>query len=421
MTRSGGEGFPCPPTDADPVEAALAELRRGRFVLVVDDEDRENEGDLIMAAERVTAESMAFMIRHTSGLICVGMDGARLDALRLPLMVEGADDPHGTAFTVSVDLKEGTTTGISAADRARTLRALADPDTPAAAFSRPGHIFPLRAREGGVLKRTGHTESAVDLCRLAGLSPVGVLSEVTNDDGTMARTPRLREFARTHGLTMITVADIVRYRRTRESLVRRVASGRVPTEFGECTMHTFMSTVDSIEHVALVLGDVADGQGVLVRVHSECLTGDVFGSKRCDCGSQLSAAMAAIRAAGRGVVVYLRGHEGRGIGLSHKLRAYQLQDRGLDTVDANLALNLPVDTREYGIGAQILRELGVTSIRLMTNNPAKYRGLLGYGIAIVGRVPVVVPPNEENVAYLRTKQVRLQHALDLPPEERDLA
>lgn len=408
-------------TEPDLVDAALTQLRQGRFVLVADDENRENEGDLIMAADRVTPESMAFLIRHTSGLVCVGMEGTRLDELRLPPMVPDGDEPHGTAFTVSVDLKQGTTTGISAADRARTIRALVDPGIRAEAFSRPGHVFPLRAREGGVLRRAGHTESAVDLCRLAGLPPAGVLAEVTQDDGTMASGPRLAEFARHHGLVMITVADIVRYRRRRESLVRPVASGRVPTDFGDFTMTTFQSSVDDSEHVAMMLGDIGDGTDVLVRVHSECLTGDVFGSMRCDCGAQLGQAMAAIGAAGRGVLVYLRGHEGRGIGLSHKLRAYQLQDRGLDTVDANLALDLPVDTREYGIGAQILRALGVRSIRLMTNNPAKYRGLDGHGVTLSGRVPVLVPPNEQNVAYLRTKQDRLQHVLELPPMRSDLA
>ncbi len=396
-----------------PIEAAVEAVKQGRFVLVVDDEDRENEGDLIIAAEHVDSDAMAFMIRHTSGLICVGMDGDRLDALRLPPMVMASDDPRGTAFTVSVDLKSGTSTGISAGDRALTARALADPAIGPDAFSRPGHLFPLRARPGGVLKRAGHTEAAVDLCRLAGLQPAGVLAEVTNDDGTMARLPQLRNFAVEHDLVMITVADIVRYRMRDEALVRRTASARIPTDHGEFTAVTYTSVLDGVEHVALVHGEVAGTDDVLVRVHSECLTGDVFGSRRCDCGDQLQGAMAEIGAAGRGVIVYLRGHEGRGIGLQHKLRAYQLQDTGLDTVDANLALGLPVDTREYGIGAQILRDQGVTSIRLMTNNPAKYRGLLGYGVTISERVPLQVSLHPDNAAYLRAKAARLDHQLDL--------
>ncbi|NMI01759.1 bifunctional 3,4-dihydroxy-2-butanone-4-phosphate synthase/GTP cyclohydrolase II [Pseudonocardia acidicola] len=411
----GGAANPGESRSYRAVEAALAELRRGRMVLVVDDEDRENEGDLIMAAELATPEAMAFMIRHTSGLLCVGITGERADALRLPLMVTDSDDPRGTAFTVSVDLKSKTTTGVSATDRALTIRALVDPATRPEDLSRPGHIFPLRAREGGVLRRAGHTESAVDLCRLAGLRPAGVLSEVTNDDGTMARRPELARFAERHGLLTIAVADIVRYRRQTETLVRREAAGRVPSEYGEFTAITYRSLVDDCEHVALVMGEVnqtADtGDPVLVRVHSECLTGDVFASRRCDCGEQLSLAMRKIGEAGRGVVVYLRGHEGRGIGLSHKLRAYNLQDAGLDTVDANLAQGLPVDSREYGIGAQMLRDLGVREIRLMTNNPAKYRGLAGHGVRIAAREPLIITPNPDNISYLTTKRNRLDHAL----------
>jgi 3,4-dihydroxy 2-butanone 4-phosphate synthase/GTP cyclohydrolase II len=395
------------------IDKALEQLRAGGFVLVVDDEDRENEGDLIIAAEHMTVDSMAFMIRHTSGLICVGMTGERLDELALPQMVERGDDPRGTAFAVSVDLKAGTTTGISAADRARTARALADPSTHAADFSRPGHLFPLRARPGGVLKRAGHTEAAVDLCRMAGLRPAGVLAEVTNDDGTMSSRAQLDRFAQEHELVLITVADIVRTRHRTESLIRRTATGRVPTDAGEFTAVTYQSILDDVEHVALVMGDVGSGDDVLVRVHSECLTGDVFGSRRCDCGAQLSRALTEIGRVGRGVVVYLRGQEGRGIGLSHKLRAYQLQDAGLDTVDANLALGLPVDTREYGIGAQILRDLGVTRLSLMTNNPAKHQGLQGYGLTIVDRVPILITPNGENLAYLRAKQQRLNHDLEI--------
>ncbi|WP_181779187.1 bifunctional 3,4-dihydroxy-2-butanone-4-phosphate synthase/GTP cyclohydrolase II [Pseudonocardia pini] len=398
------------------VEAALAALRRGAMVLVVDDEDRENEGDLIMAAEFATAEAMGFMIRHTSGLLCVAVTEDRAAELHLPLMVPRGDDPRGTAFTVSVDLKAGTTTGVSGHDRMLTVRALADPATRPEHLSRPGHVFPLIARPGGVQRRAGHTESTVDLCRLAGLEPVGVLGEVTNDDGTMARRPGLRDFAREHDLVALSVGDIVRYRRDRESLVERMATGRVPSDHGEFTAVCYRS-VDGTEHVALVLGDVHQrGTGdrddaVLVRVHSECLTGDVFGSRRCDCGEQLDAAMAAIGRAGRGVVVYLRGHEGRGIGLGHKLRAYTLQDAGLDTVDANLAQGLPVDGRDYGIGAQILGDLGVVRISLMTNNPAKYRGLTGHDVEIADRVPLVVEPNPDNLSYLTTKRARMHHAL----------
>jgi 3,4-dihydroxy 2-butanone 4-phosphate synthase/GTP cyclohydrolase II len=398
------------------VEAALQALRRGEMVLVVDDEDRENEGDLIMAAEFATAEAMGFMIRHTSGLLCVAITQHRADELRLPLMVSDSDDPRGTAFTVSVDLKIGTTTGVSGHDRMLTVRALADPATRPGDLSRPGHVFPLIAREGGVLQRAGHTESTVDLCRLAGLEPAGVLGEITNDDGTMARRPGLRRFAEEHGLVALSVGDIVRFRRDRGSLVERLATGRVPSDHGEFTAVCYRSVTDGTEHVALVLGDVHQrgttdpDEPVLVRVHSECLTGDVFGSRRCDCGEQLDAAMAAIGQAGRGVVVYLRGHEGRGIGLAHKLRAYTLQDAGLDTVDANLAQGLPVDSRDYGIGAQILSDLGVLRLRLMTNNPAKYRGLIGHEVEIVERVPLVVKANPDNLHYLATKRARMSHA-----------
>jgi 3,4-dihydroxy 2-butanone 4-phosphate synthase/GTP cyclohydrolase II len=401
------------------VEEALAELRRGRMVLVVDDEDRENEGDLVMAAEHATPQMLAFMIRHTSGLICVAVEPARAEALRLPPMTEESDDPRGTAFTVSVDLKGETTTGVSAVDRSATIRALADPGTRPEHLSRPGHVFPLVARDGGVLRRAGHTESAIDLCRLAGLTPAGVLSEVTSDDGTMARGPELAAFAAEHGLVSITVAELVEHRRATESLVRREAAGRIPGEHGDFVAVSYREVGSDQEHVALVTGEVnqaadpvGSGDSVLVRVHSECLTGDVFGSRRCDCGEQLDQAMRRIAEAGRGVVVYLRGHEGRGIGLAHKLRAYSLQDTGLDTVDANLAQGLPVDSREYGVGAQILRELGVREITLMTNNPAKYRGLAGHGIRITGRVPLVTQPNPDNVTYLTTKRTRLGHVLE---------
>jgi 3,4-dihydroxy 2-butanone 4-phosphate synthase / GTP cyclohydrolase II len=395
------------------IENAVAAIERGELVIVVDDADRENEGDLIMAAEKVTAESIAFMIRHTSGVICQPLEGDRCDALSLPLMVAHNTETQRTAFTVSVDARAGTTTGISAADRAATVRALIDTRTRPDDLARPGHIFPLRYREGGVLKRAGHTEAAVDLARLAGLYPSGVLAEVTNDDGTMARLPQLERFAAEHGLQLISIADLIRYRRHREKLVRRVSEARIPTRHGDFTAYVFESLLDGVEHLAFVRGEIAGTQDVLVRVHSECLTGDVFGSMRCDCGVQLDSALERVSQEGRGVVVYLRGHEGRGIGLGHKLRAYTLQDEGRDTVEANVELGFPVDSREYGIGSQILVDLGVTTMRLMTNNPSKYGGLGGYGLEIVERVPLHVAPNHENISYLRAKQEKLGHLLDL--------
>jgi 3,4-dihydroxy 2-butanone 4-phosphate synthase/GTP cyclohydrolase II len=397
----------------DSVRAAVDAFARGEFVVVIDDEDRENEGDLIAAAGVMTAERMAFLIRHTSGLACVAMEGERLDELRLGPMVVRGDDPRATAFTVSVDLRDGTSTGISAADRASTIRALADPVRVAGDFSRPGHVFPLRARNGGVLKRAGHTEAAVDLAKLAAMMPAAVLAEIVNDDGTMARRPALKMFAVRHGLNLVTIADLIRYRRCHESLVERTSEAVLPTQHGLFTAACYTSVLDSSEHIALVAGDVASGDDVLVRVHSECITGDVMGSARCDCGEQLHTALERIGAEGRGVLVYLRGQEGRGIGLGHKFRAYTLQDQGLDTVDANLALGLPVDSREYGVGAQILIDLGVRSIRLMTNNPAKYTGLSGYGIEITSRVPLVVTAGQHNMRYLRTKRDRLGHELEL--------
>ena len=395
------------------IENAVAAIERGELVIVVDDADRENEGDLIMAAEKVSAESIAFMIRHTSGVICQPLEGDRCDALSLPLMVAHNTETQRTAFTVSVDARVGTTTGISAADRAATVRALIDPCTRPDDLARPGHIFPLRYREGGVLKRAGHTEAAVDLARLAGLYPSGVLAEVTNDDGTMARLPELERFAAEHGLQLISIADLIRYRRHREKLVRRVSEARIPTRHGDFTGYVFESLLDGVEHLAFVRGEIAGTDDVLVRVHSECLTGDVFGSMRCDCGVQLDSALERVSQEGRGVVVYLRGHEGRGIGLGHKLRAYTLQDEGRDTVEANVELGFPVDSREYGIGSQILVDLGVTTMRLMTNNPSKYGGLEGYGLEIVERVPLHVAPNHENISYLRAKQEKLGHLLDL--------
>ena len=395
-----------------PIEEVIAAIGRGDMVVLVDDEDRENEGDLIMAAQHVTAEKLAFIIRHTSGVVVAPLTGERCDELRLPMMVDHNTESHRTAFTVSVDLLEGTSTGISAADRALTIRALANPSVSYEAFARPGHVFPLRAREGGVLKRAGHTEAAVDLARLAGCIPAGVICEIQNDDGTMARLPQLVEFCKEHGLLLSSIAALVEWRRHKERLVERIGSARVPTEWGEFECVAYRSTLDGIEHLAFVRGDVANGQPLLTRVHSECLTGDVFGSLRCDCGDQLASAMQLIAQDGRGVLVYLRGHEGRGIGIGHKIRAYSLQDQGLDTVDANVELGLPIDSREYGIGAQILADLGAKELRLMTNNPAKYGGIAGYGLSVVERVPIVTKVTDENRAYLSTKRDRLGHLFE---------
>jgi 3,4-dihydroxy 2-butanone 4-phosphate synthase / GTP cyclohydrolase II len=411
------------PTDAgslERVERALADVAAGRAVVVVDDESRENEGDLIFAAEAATAELMGFTVRHTSGLICVAADGATLDRLSLPLMVTDNRDAFRTAYTVTVDAAEGVTTGISGADRARTARVLAAPGTLPADLTRPGHVLPLRARDGGVLERRGHTESAVDLARLAGRGTTGVLAELTHDDGTMMRRPALREFAARHGLALISVAELAAYRSAKESLVDRLAVTRLPTRHGELTAVGYRDRVTGDEHVALVAGalaDLDDGGPVLTRVHSECLTGDAFGSLRCDCGPQLDASLRAIQEAGRGVVVYLRGHEGRGIGLVAKLTAYSLQDGGHDTIDANLAQGLPVDSREYTAAAHVLRDLGVPSVRLLTNNPAKVDGLRAGGVAVAERVPLAIHPVPDNVAYLRTKRDRMGHDLpNLEPE-----
>ena len=392
-----------------PIDDVIAAIARGDMVVLVDDEDRENEGDLIMAAEHVTAEKLAFIIRHTSGVVVAPLTGERCDDLRLPMMVDHNTESHRTAFTVSVDLLEGTSTGISAADRALTIRALADGTVGYQAFARPGHVFPLRAREGGVLKRAGHTEAAVDLARMAGCEPAGVICEIQNDDGTMARLPQLIEFCREHNLLLSSIAALVEWRRHKERLVERIGSARVPTQWGEFECVAYRSTIDGIEHLAFVRGDIGSGAPVLTRVHSECLTGDVFGSLRCDCGDQLSAALQLIAKNDHGVLVYLRGHEGRGIGIGHKIRAYSLQDQGVDTVDANTQLGLPVDSREYGIGAQILADLGAQELRLMTNNPAKYGGIAGYGLRVVERVPIVVTMTDENRAYLSTKRDRLGH------------
>jgi len=402
MTQTANSAFA-------PIDAVIAAIARGDMVVLVDDEDRENEGDLIMAAEHVTAEKLAFIIRHTSGVVVAPLTGERCDDLRLPMMVDHNTESHRTAFTVSVDLLEGTSTGISAADRALTIRALADGTVGYQAFARPGHVFPLRAREGGVLKRAGHTEAAVDLARMAGCEPAGVICEIQNDDGTMARLPQLIEFCREHNLLLSSIAALVEWRRHKERLVERIGSARVPTQWGEFECVAYRSTIDGIEHLAFVRGDIGSGAPVLTRVHSECLTGDVFGSLRCDCGDQLSAALQLIAKNDHGVLVYLRGHEGRGIGIGHKIRAYSLQDQGVDTVDANTQLGLPVDSREYGIGAQILADLGAQELRLMTNNPAKYGGIAGYGLRVVERVPIVVTMTDENRAYLSTKRDRLGH------------
>ena len=396
-----------------PIEKAVAAFAQGEIVVVVDDASRENEGDLIIAAEYATAERIAFFLSHTSGVICMPMLGERLDELELPPMVVDNTESNRTAFTVSVDARNVTTTGISAADRSATVQALIDPATGPTDLARPGHVFPLRYRDGGVLKRSGHTEAAVDLARMAGLYPAGVLCEVvTEDKAEMARLPELERFAATHGLLLISIADLIRYRRQSEKLVRRVAEARIPTQWGDFTCYVYESLLDGDQHLALVRGAVQGTGDVLVRVHSECLTGDVFGSLRCDCGLQLAAAIERVAEQDMGVVVYLRGHEGRGIGIAHKLRAYTLQDEGHDTVDANLELGLPIDSREYGIGAQILVDLGITTMRLLTNNPAKYGGLEGYGLEIVERVPLQSVPNPENLRYLRTKQQRLGHLLE---------
>jgi len=393
------------------VEDAIADIRAGRMVIVVDDEERENEGDIVVAAEKLTADHVSFMVRYCSGIICVPMEGQRLEELNLPLMISQNSESMGTAFTVSVDARAGTTTGISAADRAATVQALLDPDTKPWDLARPGHVFPLRYVDGGVLRRAGHTEASVDLARLAGLYPAGVLCEVVNEDGTMARMPDLVEFAEEHGLLIVSIGDLIAYRRHREKLVTRATEARIPTAFGTFTAVAYES-YDGRTHMALVKGEPAGKPNVLVRVHSECFTGDVLGSIRCDCGIQLNEAMRKIEAEGEGVIVYIRGHEGRGIGLRHKLEAYALQDGGLDTVEANLELGFGADTRDYGVGAQILVDLGISTMRLLTNNPTKRAGLEGYGLEIVDRVALQTEPNPENLRYLQTKRDKLGHILD---------
>ena len=403
---------------AERVQHAVAALAAGGMVVVVDDADREDEGDLVVGAELVTAGQLAFLVRHGTGIVCAPMPAARAEALRLPPMVADNTDAHGTAFTVSVD-HMSTGTGVSAADRCATVRALADPATQAGELRRPGHVFPLRAREGGVLVRAGHTEAAVDLTTMAGLSGVGVITEITADDGTMPSGEAVAAFAREHDLPLLAIADLVRYRRATERLVEQVATSGMPTAFGTFRAVAYRSTLDGSEHLALVMGDVAEAgrseRGALVRVHSECLTGDILGSLRCDCGGQLEQALRAIAAEGCGALVYLRGHEGRGIGLAHKIRAYALQDQGLDTVDANTAQGLPADSRSYGVGSQILGDLGISRLRLITNNPAKFGGLEGYGLTIVGRVRLPVVETPHNVRYLRTKRERMGHDLEVLP------
>ena len=399
------------PVPLDDVTRAIEEIAAGRPVVVVDDADRENEGDLIFAASKATPELLAFMIRYARGLICVPMLGLDLDRLHVPQMTSQNQEHHGTAFTISVDARLGISTGISAADRARTIQLLASPSTDHDELVRPGHVFPLRYTEGGVLKRAGHTEAAVDLARLAGLRPAGVVCEVINDDGTMMRLPRLREFADAHGLALISIEQLIEYRRRTERLVTRVAQTWIPNAYGTWRGYGYRSDGDDAEHLALVLGDLGDGDDVLTRVHSECLTGDVFGSQRCDCGAQLESAMAAIAERGRGVVLYLGGHEGRGIGLLSKLQAYELQDAGADTVDANLELGLPVDAREYTVAAQLLADLGVRSVRLLTNNPAKVDALAEHGFGVT-RIPLPPLTTPHNLRYLTAKRDRLGHQID---------
>ncbi len=397
--------------ELDPVADAVAAIRDGHAVVVVDDADRENEGDLIFAASRATPEIVGFMIRHTSGVVCVPMEPEQLDRLELPPMTAVNQDSKQTAYAVSVDARDGISTGISAADRAHTIKVLADSATEPWELTRPGHIFPLRAVPGGVLRRAGHTEAAVDLARLANLTPAGAIAELVHEDGSMMRAPQCREFADEHGLTMISIADLIAYVRRTETQVERVVETQLPTEFGDFRAVGYRSTIDGQDHIALVAGDIGDGKDLLVRVHSECLTGDALGSVRCDCGPQLHSALGSVAEEGRGVVLYLRGHEGRGIGLMQKLHAYRLQDSGRDTVDANLDLGLPADAREYGTGAQILADLGVKTMRLLTNNPAKRAGLEGYGISIIDRIPLVVGQTEQNQDYLRTKQLRMGHEI----------
>jgi len=394
------------------IDAVLEDLRAGRPIIVVDDADRENEGDFVLAAEKVTPEAVNFMVTHGRGILCIACTPKRLHELRIPLMVARNEGSHRTAFTVSIDVRGKTTTGTSAFNRAATVKAITQDDTSYEDLHMPGHVFPLMAEEGGVLKRAGHTEATVDLMKLAGMYPAGVLCEVLHPDGSMARMPELVRVAKEHALKIISIADLIEFRRKRERLVAFVAEAHIPTAFGEFETSAYESQVDGNTHLAMVLGDVGDGQDILVRVHSECLTGDVFGSLRCDCGEQLQTALAQIGKEGRGVVLYMRGHEGRAIGLTQKLRAYKLQEQGRDTVQANVELGFPADPRDYGIGAQILVDLGVRSMRLLTNNPSKRAGLEGYGLSIIERVPLQTSPTKENVEYLRAKREKLGHLLE---------
>jgi 3,4-dihydroxy 2-butanone 4-phosphate synthase/GTP cyclohydrolase II len=404
-----------PAVRLDTVERAVADIAAGKAVVVVDDEDRENEGDLVFAASRCTPQLMAFTVRHSSGVICLPVTAPTLDRLGIPLMTPHNRERMRTAYTVSVDARDGVTTGISAADRSHTVRTLIDSATEAFEIVQPGHVFPLRYAEGGVLVRPGHTEASVDLARLAGLEPAGVIAEIVNDDGSMQRGQQLRDFADEHGLALISIEQLIHHRRRYENHVERVAETRLPTRHGDFTAYGYRITIDGSEHVVLVHGDISGGEPVLTRVHSECLTGDVFGSARCDCGPQLEEAVERIAAEGRGAVVYLRGHEGRGIGLVAKLQAYQLQDGGRDTVDANLDLGLPADARHYGAATQILRDLGVGSVRLLTNNPDKVASLEEYGVPVAERVPLAVRPNDHNLGYLLTKRDRMGHHLSHLP------
>ena len=399
------------------IPEAVEDIREGKIVLVVDDADRENEGDFVIAADFATPEAVNFMVTHGRGIVCLPCAAWRLDELGIPQMVTDTTGGHEAAFTVSIDYRHGTSTGTSAHDRAITAKAVTNTEVSPRDFQKPGHVFPLRAKDGGVLRRAGHTEAAVDLSTMAGLFPAGVICEVMNADGTMARMPELIRVAREHDLKLISIADLIDHRRRREVLVARVAEATIPTPFGEFRSYAYESQVDGRTHIALVLGEMGDGIGVLTRVHSECLTGDVFGSLRCDCGQQLQGALAQVGEQGRGVILYVRGHEGRAIGLTHKLRAYELQDQGRDTVEANLELGFPADQRDYGIGAQILVDLGVKTMRLLTNNPDKRAGLEGYGLAIEERIPLQIEPTEQNIGYLRTKQEKMGHLLDMAKAE----